>query len=650
MTSDSIPTEAKYREQLDQMTKQLVAVERRAKTLAELNRLLSQGPDPLALAQRAVDLVMRATGADGTFVYLWDAESERLVLRAATEGHNRAHVDNIHLRLGEGVTGWSALMRQTVLLDDEIQSDPRFVPFPDLDEDRFRTMIAVPIVVPGGDVLGVFSLYGVQPNIFSAHDVDLATEVGGLLASALIQAETVRDLRRQSAAARFLMTVPADATGSLQRCVDVLAELIREQVDATLCCVEVADRAATDRHTRPGLAFSDDTDRSLVARARSVRSRADLPALVSDLGPELEKFSTSFGKLFPLGAITCYRARPFTEAEASILEALGAQASALIASLSNPSMSTPLVGRLALSPTPQHSERLLKDLGWRPGPTHPVLIRLRSTGYSTPWVFDRLVEAVRERCGDLDRIVIAPSAPLLTILVPHKPEQWKGFEQTLRNTLKDLRADVGNNVAAGIGPLAKDASDLVTALEHAESALEWAELLGEPQAVVHFQDVAHLRLLPRVALDVGEELREALNQFAEVIRYDLRYGTDLSPTLDAYFANRCSVTDTANALFIHRNTLRQRLGRIEELTGRPSDELGDWMVAALAARLAVASETQLTKAHARNSERTCPRQNVIVGSGCCGMPDSCILVARGTGSRAISPGTRAIEDAMSKYT
>src|SRR5262245_45962729 len=88
-----------FKQQLDQMTQRLVAAERRGQTLAELNRLLAQSRDPIALAQRAVDLVMRATGAAGTFVYLWDPEIERLVLRVATTGRQAAHVGHIQLRL-----------------------------------------------------------------------------------------------------------------------------------------------------------------------------------------------------------------------------------------------------------------------------------------------------------------------------------------------------------------------------------------------------------------------------------------------------------------------------------------------------------------------------------------------------------------------
>ncbi|MER5221039.1 helix-turn-helix domain-containing protein [Streptomyces flaveus] len=592
--SNSAADPGAFKAHFDQMTAQLVAVERRAKTLAELNRLLSQGRDPLALAQRAVDLVMRATGAYGTYVYLWDSESERLVMRVATTGRVAAHVDRIQLRLGEGITGWSALMRQTVVLHDDIQLDPRYIGFPGIEEEAFRSMVAVPIVVPGGDLLGVFSLYSEQPGAFDAHHVDLATEVGSLLASGLAHAETVRDLRRQSAAARFLMTVPADATSSRQRCADVLAESIRDQVDALLCTIELADRSTMGGYVRPSVAFADQVEKPIVVAARSVRSRADLPALVERLGVKLQKYTTSFGAQFPLGTITCYRGRPFTEADSSLLEALGAQAAALVASLSNPAMTTPLAGRLAMAPGPESAERILRDLGWHPGPTHPVLVRLRSVTYSTPSAFDRLVDALRELCADEDGIVLVPSAPLASLLIRYRPERWKGFEQALRNTVKYLRSESGGGVAVGIGPLANDVRDLAVALDKAEWALGWAELLGDSAPVVHHQDVAHLQLLPKVAMDISEDLRELLSRISEITRYDLRNGTALSATLDAYLASHCSATDTASGLFIHRNTLRQRLGRIEELIGRPVDQLGNWAVAALAARLALAGEAELT--------------------------------------------------------
>jgi DNA-binding PucR family transcriptional regulator len=49
--------------------------------------------------------------------------------------------------------------------------------------------------------------------------------------------------------------------------------------------------------------------------------------------------------------------------------------------------------------------------------------------------------------------------------------------------------------------------------------------------------------------------------------YDRRRRSQLVDTLEQYLRDRRSVATTARALFIHPNTLRQRLERIEKLSG-----------------------------------------------------------------------------------
>lgn len=56
----------------------------------------------------------------------------------------------------------------------------------------------------------------------------------------------------------------------------------------------------------------------------------------------------------------------------------------------------------------------------------------------------------------------------------------------------------------------------------------------------------------------GETL-EALEQ------YDKSQKNELMETLEKYIANRCDLKETAEALFLHPNTLRYRLKRIEEV-------------------------------------------------------------------------------------
>jgi purine catabolism regulator len=55
-------------------------------------------------------------------------------------------------------------------------------------------------------------------------------------------------------------------------------------------------------------------------------------------------------------------------------------------------------------------------------------------------------------------------------------------------------------------------------------------------------------------------------------RYDREHHGDLVKTLNAYLRHGGNATRTANALYLHRNSLRYRLARIQALTGLDPDD------------------------------------------------------------------------------
>lgn len=83
-------------------------------------------------------------------------------------------------------------------------------------------------------------------------------------------------------------------------------------------------------------------------------------------------------------------------------------------------------------------------------------------------------------------------------------------------------------------------------------------------------DIASLGLRPAVALDaeIGELLRR---RYLEPLAAASSAG-ELIATLRAYLACGMHVERTATRLFVHQNTVRYRIGRFEELTGK---SLGD---------------------------------------------------------------------------
>ena len=62
------------------------------------------------------------------------------------------------------------------------------------------------------------------------------------------------------------------------------------------------------------------------------------------------------------------------------------------------------------------------------------------------------------------------------------------------------------------------------------------------------------------------------NILSSLIAYDKKYNTNLIQTLEVYLNKNCNLNQTAETLFIHRNTIKYRLQRIEEITNTSLDD------------------------------------------------------------------------------
>ena len=138
--------------------------------------------------------------------------------------------------------------------------------------------------------------------------------------------------------------------------------------------------------------------------------------------------------------------------------------------------------------------------------------------------------------------------------------------------------------AIGLSELHASAGDSARAYREAlDAATIGRALLGDGGAIAYAEVGAYRYLVHIGAEDAPHDrMRAAVDR---LIDYDARRRTALLDTLERYLAERRSVIESARALFIHPNTLRQRLGRIEELTGLKLDE-DDLLSLELAIKLA----------------------------------------------------------------
>jgi DNA-binding PucR family transcriptional regulator len=108
--------------------------------------------------------------------------------------------------------------------------------------------------------------------------------------------------------------------------------------------------------------------------------------------------------------------------------------------------------------------------------------------------------------------------------------------------------------------------------------------VGEPATVVSAGDVgSHLLLLSGIPPEARRAFRDRV--LGPVLAYDHAHGADLVYTLDVFLNCAGSWSRAATRLHLHVNTLRYRIGRVEQLTGRDLSRFPDRVDFYLALRL-----------------------------------------------------------------
>jgi len=112
------------------------------------------------------------------------------------------------------------------------------------------------------------------------------------------------------------------------------------------------------------------------------------------------------------------------------------------------------------------------------------------------------------------------------------------------------------------------------ALEEAHHARRLAELRADRVSVVTGADVtSHVSLLATVPDDVRRSF--AARVLGPVLDYDARHQAELRETVEAFLDCSGSWSKVAQLLHLHVNTVRYRIARVEELTGRDLGTFSD---------------------------------------------------------------------------
>ncbi|HEX7736620.1 MAG TPA: GAF domain-containing protein, partial [Ktedonobacteraceae bacterium] len=188
---------------LEQLWKEndLLAQELEARTNENilLNEVISTVGSTLKLDEvlnHVVDIITRATSCHAAFLYLYDQEKDLLTLASTSEPYQH-HIQKISMPLGEGIAGWVGKHQQPVIIREGSLNDPRFRPYPELEEEKFQSLMSVPILSKERLLIGVITVHTIAPYEFTEQHQTFSMNTAALVGSAIENARLYENTQRK---------------------------------------------------------------------------------------------------------------------------------------------------------------------------------------------------------------------------------------------------------------------------------------------------------------------------------------------------------------------------------------------------------------------------------------------------------------------
>ena len=550
-------------------------------TLGAVIRTLSASLDLDRVLASVVTLLSDATGCHGCFVY--SLEGDRLVLRAASPRYS-ALVDQLSIGIDEGLIGWVARTGAPEMISEAAMSDPRMKVIPELEEERFQSLVAAPIVGQNRATIGVISLHTVAPREFEPEVLDFLVSSGSLIGGAIENAQKhsaiKRHVQKLKALARVTTSITACDTEA-QLCAGAVSG-VRQLFDSASCQIYLASKSERDGAGELRLAAFEiapgDDQPAEVAEPTTVKraaAKSSLEGTSTTFTASLNVADEQVGLL-----VTSDRSIAIWEEEdRELLRALANLVSAaleriaLIERLSSRGSFTEMIAAIKIGDSSVASTTaaaLRIDLTT----AHAILVA------QMPERESRLPATTSEHSpSHLHLFGLAELKTELEILFPDgaggligdgltvfAPIDGRTDVEDMQRRLEKLAITLG--VAIGIGPICRDFEECAVGLREAQAAADIASQLYRNGGALSSAQLGAYRLL--IGLDLGAANEGDLFQGIEkVAQYDeaRNQRSELLSTLERYLAEGRKVTASARVLFIHPNTLRQRLARIEAVSG-----------------------------------------------------------------------------------
>ncbi len=545
-SSSSLTHALQVRQNLDDLAERERNLVQLADSVRELAGLDAMDSVLLSIVSRSRRLLM--TDVAYFLAFDQDTGASRMMV---SEGILSDAFANLQVPRNEGISGLVAESRKPSWTADYLV-DARYQHNQGIDsatvEEGLRAILGVP-VLRAGRVVGLLLAADRRPHDFLPQDVELlfslAQHAGVLIENATVHQAGLQTVERLEEAVQSLRSSEA-ATATIMDFQDRLFALLMTKGS-------VSDLAKLVRETLGGTVIVGDDEGRLMARAGG----SDTP-IEEDFGWTIERIGIDTA---PLGFVAhledAAQAPVGTTNQGQILSRAATVAALLVSKLQADQStvherSVELVGELLRNPLSDRVPLLQSGL---PVDIHSLGTVLMA---QTP-VKSQLVRSAQQRANRDGGLAVPYRDAVLLWLPTQEPRQ------AARKVAKALTDLVRAPVTVGGASLLDGPGSLAAASKEAFHTLRALLALGHEGTGASSSDVAPFPAIManNTPAELQSFVREALGSLLD---YDTHHGTELVATLDQVYASGSNATVAADALFVHTNTVHQRLARIDQIT------------------------------------------------------------------------------------
>ena len=179
-------------------------------------------------------------------------------------------------------------------------------------------------------------------------------------------------------------------------------------------------------------------------------------------------------------------------------------------------------------------------------------------------LFKRNVEDILKKHGF--KIPLIDKDDAVILFLKNDKNYMVRIEKVLLEVQDILKQEIDNiSVSIGIGSGYNNLKMMRKSLKEAELAIKYLKCNGYDSKIKKYDDIGVYKLLFNInEKDILEKFY--YDKLESIVENDKKSKEINSiKILETYFSENCNVTSTADKLFLHRNTLKYRIKKIEEL-------------------------------------------------------------------------------------